>query len=436
MNPKICAYFGYDNKVVNEYLNHKELEGLDKELDFINKCENKRFIHKMTDDDKVLFDLGYKVLKEKRKDLEVDYKDYSRNKIKVDGQERKLFRYLSDKDLSEEIGKYKLPNKDLYFVISTNPDDFVLCSTNNKSWTSCTDLINGSFKFTAMGNVFTNGRFIMYITDLTEKEFLDAKSYDMIFRAFGFVGKDGNLYGNIWYPMRENMDLYIEDIHIHSMKETTYAKYPIDKVCNKYGSFTTPYIDYGQIFKNEDNLTYYWSGKDYRTHYPLTYYIDYKEPVHTSTYYWYDGMDVDKAIKRKCDCCGSKYGAILTHGNKNYCRECAKDIVDVCCVCGEEKHNCQYTEDNEWICEDCIKEKKLNKCACCGSIMWRNTAQCRHCNSTKVDPFKNIEYEYYDLEADNVRDYFTHMSIEAGECPPGLLEDEEFFEEHEIYLKA
>ena len=214
MKQEICAYFGYDYKVVNDYLENKKEE----ELKFVRDCENQRFIHKMTDQDKALFDLGYKVLREKRNDLDIDYNSYSRNKIMIDGQERKLFRYLKDPKLSEEVGKYKLPNKDLYFVISTNPDDFVLCSTNNSSWTSCTDLNNGDFKYTAMGNVFTGGRFIMYVTDLKEKEFLDAKSYDMFFRAFGFVGEDGKLYGNIWYPMREIMDIYIDYIHINSVK--------------------------------------------------------------------------------------------------------------------------------------------------------------------------------------------------------------------------
>lgn len=435
MNPKICAYFGYDNNVVNDFLRVREEE--EPELKFINDCENHRYIHKMTDEDKEKFDLGYKVLREKRKDLDIDYSSYSRNKITVDGQERKLFRYLKDSALSEEVGKYKLPNRDLYFVLSTNPDDFVLCSTNNKSWTSCTDLLNGDFKYTAMGNIFTGGRFIMYITDLTEKEFLDAKSYDMIFRAFGFIGNDDKLYSNIWYPMRANMDIDIGDIHINHVKGQVRSKYLITKIFNKFGSFTSPYMDFGQVFNDNDydiSLDFL-VDENYHHFYPKTYFANNKE-MKTSAYYWYDGCNINTSIKRRCDKCGTNIGYIETHGKLNYCEECMKEVTEVCCVCGKRKHNCHYTEDNKWMCDDCVKENNIRLCSNCGTtIRMKNKNECKYCRSTKIDPFKNIQYEYFDKKAGNVRDYFRHCYVEPGDVPPGLIDDEDFFEEHEIYLK-
>lgn len=430
INSEICTYFGYDYNIIENYLKNKKLV---KELDFLEKEKNQRMIFEMTDKDKSLFDKGYSILLNKRKDLKIDYNSFARNKIKVDGQERKLFKFLNDSALSEEVGKYKLPNKKLYFVISTNPEDMMMCATGH-SWTACTNLYKGDYKFTTLGNVFTNGRFIMYITDLEKVSFKSLESYNMFFRAFGFVGEDGQLYSNIWYPIREYVDMNYGNIYIKGVDKNIKSKYGIDIIKNNYDFFIFPYLDYCQNLDLKSGK--FIIGKEYCHFFPMA--ICGNKEINVSKILWYGiGKTFEESLKRHCDCCGSKKGNIETIGDKNYCEECKSKLEAECSICGKKSKEFYFTENNEWICGDCLRKNNIKVCSICGTtIKMKKKTECKYCRSVKEDAFKNVMYEYYDKEKNNVRDYFRHHYVDAKHSmPPGIKEDEDFFSEYELFVK-
>ena len=162
ISKEISEMFGYNFNTLKSYIdNWQPVE----ELKWLSDHQDRRFIREIADEEREYFDRGWHELREAKPDLKISYRDFVDNKIEVNGQKRKLFKYINNKELSELVGKYKLPKTKLYLVISTNFDDFLMCSTDN-SWTACTNLKNGDFRYTTIGNIFTNGRFIAYVTDL------------------------------------------------------------------------------------------------------------------------------------------------------------------------------------------------------------------------------------------------------------------------------
>src|SRR5574344_1341629 len=120
----------YDKKIIEEYINNFKSV---KELSFLDGLEDNRLIMKLSSKEKESLDKGFQILKEKEPDINISYEEFQSNKIVVNGQTRKLFKYIHHQKLSEQIGKYKLPDKELYIVVSNNFNDMVLASTENSS---------------------------------------------------------------------------------------------------------------------------------------------------------------------------------------------------------------------------------------------------------------------------------------------------------------
>ena len=429
INEELSNKFGYDFPILNSYIqNWKPV----KELEWVANNPNGRFIRKLTDSEREYFDLGWYELKKAKPELELTYQDFVDNKIIFDKQPRKLFKYLNDKDLSELVGKYKLPKTDLYLVISTNFDDFLMCSTKN-NWTACTDLRNGDFKYTSLGNIFTDGRFIVYITDMKEKEFEGLNSYNMFFRCFGFVNEDGELITNIWYPIKEYMS--VDFLGVKSVKEVLNkkSKYGVHKIFNKFDTFVYPYLDYsvfdGETFMFKD---------EYLKFEPIVEFMDGTRKYLGDYLKFGEGLDFENSLWSYCDRCGSKKG-VRTYGELNLCDECVQKEMVACANCAmkEPMNFLNFTEDNEWICNNCkqpvFKRTDVKTCSCGTLIRMKGKEQCKYCRSDKEDAFKNIKYSY--LNNGNRYDYFWHHYIEDGKLPPYIYEDEEIFEETEMYSK-
>lgn len=431
INKELSEKLGYDYNTLSDYIvNWRPV----KELEWVAKEKEGRFIRKLSDEEREYFDLGWYELKKAKPGLEITYQDFVNNKIMVNNQPRKLFKYLNDKELSELVGKYKLPKKDLYVVISVNFEDFLLCSTGNP-WTACTDLRTGDFRYTSLSNIFMDGRFICYISDLAEKEFEGAKSYNMFFRCFGFINEDGKMCANIWYPIKEYMNIDSLGIISVNKAENKKSKYSIHKMFNKFDSFIYPYLDYCTV---EENGKFKFADEYLRFH-PIAEFRNGKQ-VLLSEYTKFEGkLGLENALWSWCDRCGSKIG-VRTYGELNLCEDCAQKESVKCSNCGTYIYQnlAFFTEDNKWICGNCIpavyKRNDVKTCKCGTLIKMKNKDQCKYCRSDKIDAFKNIEFSYLNKEY-NKYDYFKHYYVKDGETPPGLKLDEEVFEETEKYIK-
>lgn len=442
ISKEISEMFGYNFNTLKSYIdNWQPVE----ELKWLNGYQDRRFIREIADEEREYFDRGWHELREAKPDLKISYRDFVDNKIEIDGQKRKLFKYINNKELSELVGKYKLPKTKLYLVISTNFDDFLMCSTDN-SWTACTNLKNGDFRYTTIGNIFTNGRFIAYVTDLKPKSFKGLESYNMFYRCFGFINKDGEMVGNIWYPIKTYMAFQDEHFKCVTDVSNKDAKYKIDKVFNEYDFFIYPYLDYSIL--DTDSGNYYFSDSYLRFHSI----IEFKDGTvkQYSSKIKYEGSNLDgDNIKdmfwRYCDVCKTWHGNIETIGNYNYCPDCAKKAIIKCGNCGKEIKllDAHFTEDNKWICDDCIKviykRTNVKTCSCGTLIRMKCRTKCKYCRSEKTDAFKNEEFEYIKpiQEPMNVYSYFRHAYVPNNEgccIPPHLRFDEDIFSETEKYI--
>ena len=296
------------------------------------------------------------------------------------------------------------------------------------------------------GNIFTNGRFIAYVTDLKPKSFKGLESYNMFYRCFGFINKDGEMVGNIWYPIKTYMAFQDEHFKCVTDVSNKDAKYKIDKVFNEYDFFIYPYLDYSVL--DTDSGNYYFSDSYLRFH-PIIEFKDGTIKQYSSKIKYegsdFDGDNIKDMFWRYCDVCKTWHGNIETIGDYNYCPDCAKKAIIKCDHCGKEIKllDAHFTEDNKWICDDCIKviygRTDVKTCSCGTLIRMKCRTQCKYCRSEKTDAFKNEEFEYIKpiQEPMNVYSYFRHAYVpnnEGGYIPPHLRFDEDIFSETEKYV--
>lgn len=427
LTQEIADEFGYDLDVLENYI--KNFQPVP-ELEWLKQYPDCRFITELSDENKQVFDYGWKMLMDEAPDLEITYQDYAENKIVIGGQKRKLFKYLNNQSLAQEIGKYKLPNKKLYLVISINFEDFLMATTGN-SWTACTDLRGGDYKFTNIGNIFTNGRFIVYITDKVETEFKGLKSYNKIFRAYGFINDKSEMITNIFYPIKEYLNIDGPNGKIKSVENEMFSKYSFNKIYNKYGYFFYPYLDYSTLENEKFKIE-----NQYIRFKPLVD-IGGKIKKYDELFSFSQSQKGEKFVNclwSTCDICGSVNGEIETIGDKNYCQDCLPNAKQVCAVCSQEKH-CTFSEDNSFICDDCIEtkygRKDVSKCSCGTLIRKLKEEKCRWCRSDKEDCFKNIKFDY--LNNSSKYSYYLHKHVET--IPADLEYNEGIFEAAEMYIK-
>ena len=110
--------------------------------------------------------------------------------------------------VSERIGTSKLPNKDIFVVLSVDFEDWFLCSTGEK-WGSCLSLESnhdGAFWSGLPGLISDKNRAMVYITDMSKKTYNGIIVDHIISRSWLLVNKDSEVCFVGEYP--SDMNLY------------------------------------------------------------------------------------------------------------------------------------------------------------------------------------------------------------------------------------
>lgn len=259
----------------------------------------------------------------------------------------------------EKIGCYKInTDKELYFVISTNFNDFFLCS-NGEGWTSCLNPESSSGFWSALPFlVADHNRCLCIVSDLTEKEYLGVKSIRMFKRGWGELDKSGTINTGMFYPAKEYIDnMFFSSMPIEekviSISGTQYRSlYPITLFYNKYRVFDFLYQDDTFFDFHSDNLVFLKRGRKNHT------------------------IIIKGKGTRDYHMCSYKGGLkkLIEEGKSieefpgiRFCSKCY-DILDE-----EEKIIYNLYEGNEVIsCKECFSNLKQDtkiKCNICGNIV-------------------------------------------------------------------
>jgi hypothetical protein len=170
---------------------------------------------------------------------EVSYSDYSKNRIVINKQEAKLFKYIkkwylenekyieyfrnsvwrrldgfsySDREnfdvcfkkASEKIGTMKLPDKDLKAVLSFNFADWFMVSTS-ESWSSCLNLQSDyeACYWSGLPGLITDpNRMLIYVTDGKTKNYQGIIVNKFVTRTWGLLEKSGKVFPVRHYPLQ------------------------------------------------------------------------------------------------------------------------------------------------------------------------------------------------------------------------------------------
>ena len=136
---------------------------------------------------------------------------------------------------AEYIGNQKLPNKELYLVLSCNFADWFLCSTA-ESWESCLNLdstYDSSYWAGLPGIISDKNRALLYLTDGTKKDYKGIKVDKILSRSWILTMRKGTrkksktfLHFVGEYPSSFDIldtvaqkEIFKEDIEIHSDRD-------------------------------------------------------------------------------------------------------------------------------------------------------------------------------------------------------------------------
>jgi len=167
-------------------------------------------------------------------------------------------RYLDEilKKELESIGTRKLPNKDLYIVLSCNFEDWFFCSTG-ESWSSCLNTENSYFYWAGLPGLITDtNRAMLYITDLSKKrpfykldKYSDMTLDKIISRSWTILTSIGEINLVNFYPSAfislENIKKIIgcERISYINSDYSTQSKNPFRLLYYDNGLANTIYYD-------------------------------------------------------------------------------------------------------------------------------------------------------------------------------------------------
>jgi hypothetical protein len=261
----------------------------------------------------------------------------------------------------EKIGSFKIKsNSDLFFVISKNPDDYFL-SSYEKGWTSCLNPESSSGLWSCLPFVMSEkGRCILYITDMSPKEYMNVKSFTMFKRSWGIIGNvDGvtKIYSQIFYPSKTLIDnTFFQQIgvfdKIENIKENFISKYTLDLFYNSYNIYDYLY---------QDN-TYFIHGKDGR--------ICLRYGNHNHSILKYDDDAGLQVLKTKWVEEGHTFSELVSenkelsnYADSHFCSKC-HSFGNTFTIKQQGKHLA--------ICSNCFKDLIANGeivCNSCGSIL-------------------------------------------------------------------
>ena len=333
------------------------------------------------------------------KEYEIQYEDFKKNRILVGKNEHKLFKllksyYMKNKEKLpiechccgccdgyldgriEEIGIRKIPDKKLYFVLSLNFADWLLCSSA-ESWTSCLNL-NSSFRgcyWSGLpGLIVDKNRAMIYITDEIKKNWNGIEVDSVLSRSWVLLDKKNNMNYLKFFPaqhiepdkIKEYIKLDIWPINSHFI-----SKYSVDLLFHKHGDscfifqdlsyleqdFRIIYSSCGrmQVFDKEKN---YFDSTSISCHDGLDKMIDRQKEINNYIYsrkvcYNCDRIIVEDNFYVGCD------------GN-DYCPDCFFEAFEICEHCGETYYRDDvFFAENSYFCNRCF-DKHFFICRNCG----------------------------------------------------------------------
>ncbi len=234
-------------KAASDYYHNKIKRSFEK-IHFSGRIDNLRFIEMVSNDTNSSFSELFNLINKLYKPSEV--KTF---KETFDLEEEKNLKTATNfllLKIFEKIGCYKIKtDKELYFVISTNFNDFFMCS-NGEGWTSCLNPESPSGFWSALPFLVADrNRCLCFISDLTEKEYLGVKSIRMFKRGWGELDNAGVINTGIFYPAKEYIDnMFFDSMPIEesimSIRNSSFrSMYPLSLFYNKYGVFDFLYQD-------------------------------------------------------------------------------------------------------------------------------------------------------------------------------------------------
>ena len=134
-----------------------------------------------------------------------------------------LFNYLKEKlekkimKVLEEIGASKVSNKhsNLQVVLTRNFSDWFMCSTAEKTWTSCLNLTSdyeGAFWSGLPGLIVDSNRIMIYITDGKTKSFRGIETERFLQRSWVVIDNEEIFHNLKWYDSKKISNKTIRDI--------------------------------------------------------------------------------------------------------------------------------------------------------------------------------------------------------------------------------
>lgn len=334
-------------------------------------------------------------------EYEVSYEDYSKNKIIINKQEAKLFKYIkkwyleqneekidnfknsvwrtidgfsySDREnfdycfkrASEKIGTMKLPDKDLKAVLSFNFADWFLVSTA-ESWSSCLNLQSDyeACYWSGLPGLITDpNRMLIYITDSKSKSYRGITVDKFITRTWGLLEESDVVFPVRHYPLQIISDEAMNTIFPFSVYEGSLDRNNSDFYRGKhlYKDIVTNYEN-ESVYIYQDgtgfNIKKHEDGKQevyiYHSHSGYYKLINNKNGgwrIDEDTIYNYtDGLD--GLIDRGCQ--------LKDH----------PDCGVICSNCGDHvnEDNVYFGPDEQPYCEDCFDENFIS-CLTCGETM-------------------------------------------------------------------
>ena len=301
----------------------------------------------------------------------------------------------------EKIGAYKKSAKELDFVISLNPIDWLLSSTA-ESFSSCFNINNssGGYQY-CLGLPFLCGdknRMMLYITDGRKKEFEGIKVDSVQTRTWCILNENGNFNIVKWYPNDKIGYMPVRNItgcnKFYDKTTFTKSKYNLDILTSKLGAYFGVYLDMGELKIIDDKLYMVGNHKGCQQIFsktllkcndnisnsftnPKPYIPRLDKSLGFDIKKWREyGYHFDKLFTTlKCGICKNDKAGVFVNFQKYHfiCFDCYKERFFQCESCGSTSVKTESTKIVETIdgkkiqlCDECAKRAEEHTCSCCG----------------------------------------------------------------------
>lgn len=335
-------------------------------------------------------------------DFNITYSEFSQNTFTNGKNKVKIFKFLGSldkeseylkkvisfdfsqtpevnlKQISEQIGKYKISDKNKKkIVISCNPVDFMLVSSA-ESWSSCLNLNSnyGSCYWAGLPAMINDkNRAIIYETDGNKKSLLSLSSERFLSRSWSILSDKDEMIAIRFFPGKHFGNATLSDVIGNSVKEIYrdfISKYPVEPIYNDAGFSLGIYLDNCHV--EEDHKYHEGSSGFQSTHIRM---IEKK-------YYGFSLYSMEGGINNL-----NKYNEKISNYRYYYvCKNCGKELKKADDFRWEaDKTNC--------FCEPCYSKIFIN-CSHCGSGIKSNDSfefnGKKYCSSCKNRLFDKCEY--------------------------------------------